>query len=423
MDGERGVAGGEGAMAGGLDPWALLRSLPDVVVVIDERAGLLWGNDVAERWSGWQLADLVGRPMHTLVHPDDLHTALVSLDSVQGKDVGTSVELRLRDRAGTYSRFEVRGRSAVAGGIVLVLRDTTERRRWEVAAGDSSLLQAVVDSAPAITMLLDGDGCLRGASRALTTILGRALSGALGSNLADLAVEDDAATVRAELALAAAGTGSRTFEARFTATTGAVPLSVTVANLLDDRAVAGLVVTAVDITALVDARDRLVHLAGHDQLTGLVTRALLFERLEQALASARRTGGEVSVLYCDLDGFKQVNDVHGHAAGDHVLVTQAARLAGVVRAADTVARIGGDELVVVATASAAEAAVLVRRVTDALSAPIRLLSGTAVVVPASCGVATAGGDASADELLGLADAAMYLEKRPLRRGGAMSLVS
>src|SRR5687767_6796936 len=96
-----------------VDPAAVLAALPDPLVVIDDKARLVWANSAAEEWSGWRLDELRGEPLDGLVHPDDLATALVSLESVQGKPVGTGVEVRFRNRAGYYHAFEVRGRTAV----------------------------------------------------------------------------------------------------------------------------------------------------------------------------------------------------------------------------------------------------------------------------------------------------------------------
>ena len=117
------------------------------------------------------------------------------------------------------------------------------------------------------------------------------------------------------------------------------------------RDVSGAVVEVLgvlrDITDVVLAEEQLSHGALHDPLTGLPNRALLLDRLEAALARSAREHREIAILFCDLDGFKQVNDSAGHAAGDAVLVQAATRLGAVVREGDTVARVGGDEFVLV----------------------------------------------------------------------------
>src|SRR5207248_60283 len=114
-------------------------------------------------------------------------TALASLESVQRKELGTSIDIRIRDRAGSYHSVEVRGRDATddpaIGGVILSLRDLTDRGRWEVAAGNTDLYRSILDHAPGITMVLDAEGRLRGASRALTTLSGRDLETSLGHHV------------------------------------------------------------------------------------------------------------------------------------------------------------------------------------------------------------------------------------------------
>lgn len=401
------------------------RALPDPVLVVDATARLLWANEAAERIFGWSLGDLAGTTVDHLVHPDDFETAIASLASVQRKDVGTAIEVRLRDNEGTYRTFEVRGRDATddpeVGGIVLALRDTTDRARWEIAHGDAGLYRAILDNAPAITMLLDSFGRLRGASRALTSRLGRDLETTLGHHLRELVVPTDAITVEAELALAASQPGQRSFEVSFTTkdSGAAVPMCLTVVNLLSDRTVEGLVVSAVDITDLAESRARLHHLANHDVLTELPNRSALTARLEDALTDAAKRDSPVTLIYCDLDGFKDVNDRFGHLAGDHVLKEIAHRLAAATRSADIVARMGGDEFVVVVPDGTPQSVqTLLARIETSLVAPIPLPTGPEVQVGVTTGVASVQGRGDVDDLLARADAAMYDAKRRKRDGEA-----
>jgi diguanylate cyclase (GGDEF)-like protein len=162
-----------------------------------------------------------------------------------------------------------------------------------------------------------------------------------------------------------------------------------------------------------------------DPLTGLPNRVLLEDRIEQALYRARRTEEPFALIVVDLDNFKDVNDVHGHRAGDTVLRTLARRLEAIVRASDTVARIGGDEFVVLslATSDDEQAAALVGRLRHALRRPFGV-DGSTVEIDGSIGWAVFPTDgATADELLGRADGQMYATKRDstddsalLRRG-------
>lgn len=170
-----------------------------------------------------------------------------------------------------------------------------------------------------------------------------------------------------------------------------------------------------NIVAAAFERDRadreLQHLAIHDQLTGLPNRALFTDRLERALTRRSRRGGRVGLLFADLDRFKQVNDSLGHAAGDRLLEAVANRMHSAVRAADTVARLSGDEFAVLCEdlAGVDDAVALAERLRRALAAPFAL-DGHDVTVTASIGIAVAGDDDTPDSLLRHADQAMYEAK-------------
>jgi diguanylate cyclase (GGDEF)-like protein/PAS domain S-box-containing protein len=178
-----------------------------------------------------------------------------------------------------------------------------------------------------------------------------------------------------------------------------------------------VVATFTDVTAERVAAERMEWRALHDDLTGLANRALLCERLEGHGAAADGTdgdGGRYAVLYCDLDGFKAVNDRYGHHVGDALLVAAAARLSGVVREPDLVSRWGGDEFVVLA--EGLDGALLqefAERLRGAIAAPFSLLDETGspitVEVTLSVGVSLAG--SSARKALRMADLALYEAKR------------
>jgi len=162
-----------------------------------------------------------------------------------------------------------------------------------------------------------------------------------------------------------------------------------------------------------------------DPLTGLPNRVLLEDRIQQALTSSERTGERFTLILVDLDGFKDVNDVRGHSAGDAVLRSLARRFDAIVRASDTVARVGGDEFVILSrgTGDDEQAAALVGRLRHALRRPFRF-EGAMVEIDGSIGWAVFPTDGStADELLARADGQMYATKRDsaddamlLRRG-------
>lgn len=177
--------------------------------------------------------------------------------------------------------------------------------------------------------------------------------------------------------------------------------------------VAAALAAALVVTRLSQRARWAESLALRDPLTGLPNRALLDDRLDQAVQRARRTAEPFALMVVDLDGFKEVNDIRGHEAGDHVLQSVARRLESVVRASDTVARIGGDEFVVLSLGTGAEeeAAALVGRLRHALRRPYRVEGGV-VEMDASIGWAIFPSDgATPEELLGRADTQMFVTKR------------
>ena len=187
-------------------------------------------------------------------------------------------------------------------------------------------------------------------------------------------------------------------------------LSVNGNPLFDDAGCfAGYHGTASDISLRIEAEERFRHLAYHDTLTRLPNRRLLADRLEQAVRNATRNSHRVALLLIDLDGFKKVNDHHGHAAGDRVLEAVAERLLEAVREADTVARMGGDEFVVLLPEieSVEAAAHVADKIHAAIGEPIAD-GARAYSVGSSIGISIfpEHGD-SAEALLHRADHAMY----------------
>ncbi len=161
------------------------------------------------------------------------------------------------------------------------------------------------------------------------------------------------------------------------------------------------------------AQDHIAHLAHHDPLTGLINRHLFPDRLAQAMILSQRHRKKIALFYVDLDKFKQINDAHGHLAGDAVLKEVASRLRGLLRDSDTVARMGGDEFVVILHDIASKTAVknVAKKIIDALAEPI-FFHDTQFTVMASVGISIyPDDDKQIDALLQKADKAMYQAKK------------
>ncbi len=165
------------------------------------------------------------------------------------------------------------------------------------------------------------------------------------------------------------------------------------------------------------AQGELVRLAHQDPLTSLANRAVLSDRIQQALARASRHGTRLGVLFLDLDGFKPINDTLGHEAGDAALVEVSRRLSAIVRESDTLARVGGDEFVIVMCDLGAEpgraedaARMLAAKCIKTLETPLQL-NGRELAVGLSIGIALGDARSAADGLLSAADCAMYEAKQ------------
>lgn len=172
---------------------------------------------------------------------------------------------------------------------------------------------------------------------------------------------------------------------------------------------AGFVCVFHDVTERRAREEQMRHMAFHDSLTGLPNQALLRDRLERALATAKRNEGSLGLMFVDLDRFKYVNDTFGHGVGDELLIEVARRLEGCVRESDTVARIGGDEFVILLGTSGDRAGygVVADKVLDRMMSPFSI-GGHTVEIGASIGIARFPDNGrTAEELVKCADSAMY----------------
>jgi len=183
-------------------------------------------------------------------------------------------------------------------------------------------------------------------------------------------------------------------------------------DLLEDPAVRGLVLTARDVSERRALEDQLTRQAFRDALTGLPNRALLSDRVAQALERAARSKSDVAVLFLDVDDFKTINDGLGHEAGDEMLVELATRLGQCLRGSDTAARLGGDEFAIVLeeTAGVEGAAAFAERLLAAIAVPMTI-AGAQVNPRASIGITFGTRGQTSGELLRNADVAMYQAKR------------
>jgi diguanylate cyclase (GGDEF)-like protein len=190
-----------------------------------------------------------------------------------------------------------------------------------------------------------------------------------------------------------------------------VEVEVFLADLRDVDVIDGVVLTLRDVTMRRQLERELTHRASHDPLTGLANRVLFNDRTDEAIRRASRSQRLAAVLFCDLDEFKDVNDVLGHVVGDQLLRAVAQRVSQVVRPTDTAARLGGDEFAVLAEDldSIEEVEALGDRLVRTLGEAF-VVRGESITVSASVGICTSMDATSATELLRAADLAMYAAK-------------
>jgi diguanylate cyclase (GGDEF)-like protein/PAS domain S-box-containing protein len=274
--------------------------------------------------------------------------------------------------------------------------------------------QALVQHSSDVVTVVDPDSTVLYQSESVTRVFGYGAAALTGRSLAELLDRDSATRLRMSLRqVAVRPYGTVVIEVTMHHRDGRVcQAEMTITNLLDDENVRGLVLNTRDISERKELEEQLVHEAFHDALTKLANRALFKDRVDLSLRRRQNSDASVSVLFLDLDGFKEVNDSLGHAAGDQLLIEVADRLRASVRPEDTVARFGGDEFAVLieSVADSQDAEVVAARIVAGLNGALQIDSQE-IHVRASIGIATAGPDAEdTDQLMRNADLAMYHAK-------------
>jgi diguanylate cyclase (GGDEF)-like protein/PAS domain S-box-containing protein len=392
---------------------ALGRRSWDAAIVLDADLAIIYVTPSVARMFGYDEEEVLSKIGWEYVHPADVDLAAQTIERVLAEPRLTErLVVRLRDKQERWRWIE----SAVSNclsdpdirGLVANVRDITEQVQTDEALRLSEALhRAMVETAQQGITAIAPDGTTLFVNETMTRMLGIEQGGLPGDDLLEVlapqaGVEPPVAPdgpARYEITYQHPVAGERVLEVSRS------PLN------RDGTHPLGCLVMVSDVTEARHAERALRRQALHDPLTGLPNRYLFLDRLQTAAARHARTPGSgTAVLYLDLDGFKPVNDGHGHEAGDDLLREIAARLVSAVRVTDTVGRLGGDEFAVVCEDTDEEAALAVAtRIHEAFGEQVRA-AGSAFTVRLSIGVALAPPH-GIDELVGCADRAMYRAKQ------------
>lgn len=311
------------------------------------------------------------------------------------------------------------------GGFVVMMRDVTEAAAAEEKLRErQDMYRLLATNSTDVISLHDVDGKIAYISPSSLRLMGCEADSLLGRKPWRSIHPEDVERARTAFARALEG-GAGSVSYRLKVKSGVwvwFETLVRPVRLEDDEEIDQVQCSTRDVTAQKELEQQLEHQALHDPLTGLPNRSLFMDRLSQAPLRARRSGKAYGIAYLDLNRFKQVNDEHGHAAGDQLLVQVADRLTARMRESDTLARLSGDEFaIILENLEDADAADLGSRLLTLFDEPF-LVDGTVITVRPSIGIAVdESGDDVPDSLLRSADLAMYAAKRDPDREFVMRL--
>ena len=394
---------------------SITENLPALIGQVDRQGRFAFLNARALEFYRLSAARLLGQSVRTAYSAADyakieghIQTALA------GRRVSFESDIVIEGRsyyfhADYVPQFDEQGKP---DGFFAMAFDITARRLSEIAQHDSEeRLRTITDNVPVLISYVDSELRYRFANAMYKDWLGMAAADMLGRTVTDV-FGDDYYAARAPSIAQAMGGHMSSVEVNVRRKGYERILNTTYMPHYRDGKVAGVYVLATDATAARSHEKKLLALANADPLTNLPNRRMYEFHLVKALALAKRQQTRLALMYLDLDDFKRINDSHGHAVGDAVLVEFGKRVGATLRESDLLARLAGDEFTVVLEAvdNLANCELVARKICEALRAPFQI-GPLQLRIGASIGVALADGTVDQNALSAKADEALYAAKR------------
>ncbi len=391
----------------------------DVIWTMEPNGRLTYVSPSVERLRGFSVEEVLRQPLSELLTPDSFQVAEQGLRHLHetGEVPVQQLELEQPCKDGSTVWTDtivtvVRDAEETPIELLGITRDITEQRRMREALHTRSV---AIEAAAESVVITDANGVIEYVNPAFTRMTGYTSDEAIGNRPSLVKSGRHAQSFYSHLWGTITSRNIWRGEITNRRKDGSLYTEVmAIAPVLDaSDTIRHYVAIKHDITERKDMEARLEHLAHFDVLTDLPNRALFYDRLGRAIAMAKRNGSAIGLLFIDLDGFKEVNDEHGHDVGDHLLRAVAQRLQNVVRESDTVARMGGDEFTVILKniTEPINAEAVAGKLVASLSQPFQL-DAAQFRVGASIGIALypqQGEDV--ETLVACADKAMYTVKR------------
>lgn len=394
----------------------MLENVRLVTVTLDRQGNIAFCNGYLLELTGWQQDEVTGQNWFATFIPDQDSERWEQLFLEKMSESGTPVnycyENEIQTRQGekhtiSWNSIILRDSLGRAIGTTSIGEDISERKKAEEVLKRYQLLS---ERARDIILFIQRDGCILEANNAAVNAYGFQREEMLAQNIYDLRAPEAKSSLDHQISKGESeGALYETLHQRRDGTVFPVEVSLQGAFIGNQQVLLAIIR---DITERKRAEEIINHLAYHDPLTDLPNRLLFYDRLTVALADAQRNGGMLAVMFLDLDRFKYVNDMMGHAIGDQLLKDVARQLTGCVRKNDTVARIGGDEFTILLPYISHEedAARVAEKIIDTLKKPW-VVNGQEFQITSSVGIVLYPNDGeSAETLTTNADTAMYRAK-------------